>query len=83
MIQKETKLKKPRTEEDINDNFETWLDCAEELGLLDVYKAISYYCPDNSDDVTAITFAMNRESLIAHAKNILEEDKLQQPGFAT
>ena len=80
---KELKLKEPKTKEKVDDNFETWIECAHELGLLNVYRVINYYCPEGSNDVTAITFAINLESLIAHAKNILEEDKLQQPRFAT
>ena len=77
MIQKEPKLKKPLTQEDMGDKFEVWLGCADELGILDVYKVISYYSPNDTNEVVAITFAINLESLIAHAKNILEDDKLQ------
>ena len=80
--QKKPKLKKPLTQEDMDNSFEIWRGCAEELGLLDVYKVVSYYYPDGKEEVMAITFAVNLESLIAHAKNILEEAKLQQSRFA-
>ena len=83
MIQKEPKLKKPLTQEDVDHAFEIWLDVAEELGILKIYEVISYFCPDGStDEVRAITFAVDKESLIASAKKTLEGDKLQQPMFA-
>ena len=70
---KESRLKQPVTQEDIDDAFETWLEVAEELGICNVYRVISYYCPDNdTGEVRAITFAVDEEALINHAKVIIE-----------
>jgi len=82
-MENEPRLRQTRTQEDVDDAFEIWLDVAEKLGILGIYQVISYFCPDGStDEVRAITFAVDKESLIASAKKTLEGDKLQQPMFA-
>ena len=68
-------LKQPKTQEDVDDAFETWLEAAEVLGICNVYRVISYFCPDNeTDEVRAITFAVDEEALINHANMIIEEN---------
>lgn len=72
---KEPRLKQPVTQDDVDDAFEIWLDVAEELGILNLYEVISYFCPDEStDEIRAITFAVDKESLMNHANMLIEEN---------
>ena len=66
-------LKKPKTQDEIDDAFEIWLECAHELSILDLYQVISYDCEKENDTVIAITFAVDQEALLKHMKNILAE----------
>lgn len=68
------KLKQPKTQEEVDDAFETWLECAKELGILDIYKVISYDCGEENDTVVAISFAVDKEALLRHMQNILQSE---------
>ena len=70
-------LKQPKTQDEVDDAFETWFECAHELGILDLFQVVSYNCAKDNETVAAISFATDYQSLINHFNNILEEDKLK------
>ncbi len=80
-MDKEPKLKQPQTQEDVDDAFEMWLELAEDLGITKIYEVINYFCPDDSsDEVRAITFAVDKEALRNHANMILTQLESEENG---